>query len=60
MGLRVSQYVVSVESLSLTHHTPFSCFLCSFTDGLQNFHANQMLRTAVEAKGRGSGPVKHV
>ena len=28
MGLRVSQHVVSVESSSLTHHRPYSRFVC--------------------------------
>ena len=58
----MSQYV-SVESSSLTHHRPYSCFVCSiclFIDGFGNLHADQMFRTTAEGKGEGLDPVKHV
>ena len=62
-GLRVSQYVVSVESSSLTHHRPyylFVNFLCRFIDGLENLHADRMFQTSTETKSENSDPVKHV
>ena len=56
-GLQVSQYVVSVESSSLTHHRPnslFACLLCLSID------AGRIFRTTAEEKGEASYPVKHV
>ena len=44
----MSQYVVSVESLNLTHHRPdiiFFCFLCLYIDRSENLCADQMFRT---------------
>ena len=60
--LQVSQYV-SVESSSLTHHRPYSWFVCSlywFIDKLEYLHADQMFWTIEEAKGEGLDPTKHV
>ena len=56
----MSQYVVSDESSSLTHHglySSFVCFLCGISDKLGNFHADQMFRTIPKAKGEGLDPV---
>ena len=35
-GLRVSRYIVSVESSSLTHHRPYSNLIVSFVDSLMD------------------------
>ena len=60
--LQVSQYV-SIETSSLIHHRPYSCFvysLCRFIDGLENMHVDKMFRPTTEAKGEGSDQVKLV
>ena len=54
---------VSVESSSLTHHRPYSlfvCFLYLFIDGKETFMRTKMFRTTAEAFGEILNPVKLV
>ena len=42
-GYEVSQYVVSIEFLSLIQHRSYACLcLCRFIEGLGNDHADKL------------------
>ena len=59
----MSQYVVSVESSSLTHHRLYSFFFVSYVDSLmgqKTFMRTKCFQPLRRFNAEGSDPVKHV